>query len=384
MSHAIAGVLPIVHTPFTNDDQIDVESLERQIEWACSVGTDGFCTGMVSELLRLTSRERLELNRRIAELNAGRKVVVAGVGAESTKQAVEYAQSAADAGCHAVMAIPPISSALPHHQLLDYFAALAQATPLPVIVQDASSYVGQVIPLSVHAELLDQFGPEKILFKPEASPIGPNLSALRDATQGFRRCLPGRQLSPRHRRYDARHGVSARHHRFVEGTAARRRTDDLQAVLSHLRAGGTATASRPRRIPGRREISAPPARPVRYRPAATTLPLGHGRGDAARTGALAGLPGGGPVGFRHRLAGGPDASTWRIDIRFTARVFVLMTRRTCAVWPVPFFCAFPPARKPFAFFQLRAAYAVRLADSPRSGTGPAIPRPRPGGLQGKT
>jgi 2-keto-3-deoxy-L-arabinonate dehydratase len=191
MSHAIAGVLPIVHTPFTNDDQIDVESLERQIEWACSVGTDGFCTGMVSELLRLTSRERLELNRRIAELNAGRKVVVAGVGAESTKQAVEYAQSAADAGCHAVMAIPPISSALPHHQLLDYFAALAQATPLPVIVQDASSYVGQVIPLSVHAELLDQFGPEKILFKPEASPIGPNLSALRDATQGRARIFEG-------------------------------------------------------------------------------------------------------------------------------------------------------------------------------------------------
>jgi 4-hydroxy-tetrahydrodipicolinate synthase len=51
---------------------------------------------------------------------------------------------------------------------------------LPVIVQDASGYVGQAIPFSVYSELMDRYGPEKILFKPGAAPIGPNLSALRD------------------------------------------------------------------------------------------------------------------------------------------------------------------------------------------------------------
>jgi dihydrodipicolinate synthase/N-acetylneuraminate lyase len=68
---------------------------------------------------------------------------------------------------------------------------LADAVGIPVIVQDASGYVGQAIPMAVYLELLEHYGPEKILFKPEASPIGPNLSALRDATGGRARIFEG-------------------------------------------------------------------------------------------------------------------------------------------------------------------------------------------------
>jgi 4-hydroxy-tetrahydrodipicolinate synthase len=146
---------------------------------------------MVSELLRLTASERVELTHRLAEFNAGRGVVVAGVGAESTKQAVIYAKEAERAGCHAVMAIPPISTALPDDELLGYYTTLADQVDLPVIVQDASGYVGKAIPLSIHQQLVERFGPARILFKPEASPIGPNLSKLRDATGGKARIYEG-------------------------------------------------------------------------------------------------------------------------------------------------------------------------------------------------
>ena len=73
----------------------------------------------------------------------------------------------------------------------DYFIALAEATDLPLIVQDASAYVGQAIPLDVLVKLLDQFGPDKIQFKPEVAPLGPNLSALRDATDGRAKIFEG-------------------------------------------------------------------------------------------------------------------------------------------------------------------------------------------------
>jgi 4-hydroxy-tetrahydrodipicolinate synthase len=188
MGKAIQGVLPIVHTPFLDDDTIDGESLRREIDWAFAQGADGICTGMVSELLRLTFRERVELTSQLVELAARRGVVVAGVGAESTKQALEYAREAEQAGCDAMMAIPPVSTRLPDAQLLEYFTTLAERIDLPLIVQDASSYVGQQIPLDVCLTLLDRFGAEKILFKPEANPIGPRLSALRDATRG-RACV---------------------------------------------------------------------------------------------------------------------------------------------------------------------------------------------------
>jgi 2-keto-3-deoxy-L-arabinonate dehydratase len=191
MASEISGVLPIAHTPFLEDDSIDVVSLRRQIDWAYEQGASGFCTGMVSELLRLTAGERIELTRELADINAGRGVFIAGVGAESTKQALEFAHAAQAAGATGLMAIPPISSALSECHLIDYFSVLASETQLPLIVQDASSYVGQTIPVSVCQTLLDEFGPDQILFKPEAAPLGPNLSALRDATDGRARIFEG-------------------------------------------------------------------------------------------------------------------------------------------------------------------------------------------------
>lgn len=191
MNHDIAGVLPIAHTPFREDESIDVESLTRQIDWAFEVGASGYCTGMVSELLRLTATERNELHQLLAGCNQDRGVFVAGVGAESTPQAVEFTEHARSAGADAVMAIPPTTNALPADQLLEYFSAIAHAADAPLIVQDASSYVGEAIPHTVCLELLDRFGSDRILFKPEAAPLGPNLSALRDLTNGQARIFEG-------------------------------------------------------------------------------------------------------------------------------------------------------------------------------------------------
>lgn len=191
MKRHIAGVLPILHTPFDEADRIDRDSLSREIDWAFEIGADGVCSAMVSEMLRLTTTERNDLNRLIVDLTAGRGCVIASVGAESSRQALEYARAAADAGCDALMAIPPIATALPSEALWRYFSTLAEAVHLPLIVQDASSYVGVSIPTSFYVRLLDEYGPEKILFKPEGAPIGPNISDLRDQSGGRARMFDG-------------------------------------------------------------------------------------------------------------------------------------------------------------------------------------------------
>ena len=190
-SKQLTGVLPIVHTPFTDADTIDEPSLRRQLDWAFDTGANGCGTGMVSEILRLTTAERTQLANLIPEIVEGRGPVFANCGAESTAQAVTWAKEAAVAGNDALMAIPPTLTSLPANQVQDYFTAIAEATDLPLIVQDASAYVGQAIPLEVHVKLLEKFGPDKILFKPEAAPLGPNLSALRDATNGEARIFEG-------------------------------------------------------------------------------------------------------------------------------------------------------------------------------------------------
>lgn len=191
MPKPLAGVLPVVHTPFTEADAIDAAALRRAVDWAFAAGADGLGTGMVSETFRLTSDERLSLAAMLAEFAAGRGPVFAAVGAESTKQALAYAVAAEKAGCDAVMAVPPLTARLGDRQLLDHFRAIADGIGIPVIVQDASGYVGQPIPVGVCVELLDRYGPEKVVFKPEAAPNGPTLSALRDATGGRAKLFEG-------------------------------------------------------------------------------------------------------------------------------------------------------------------------------------------------
>ena len=71
-----------------------------------------------------------------------------------------------------------------------YFSHILRSVQIPLIVQDASGYVGRPMPISLYARLLDEFG-DRVYFKPEATPIGPRLSALRDATAGEARVFEG-------------------------------------------------------------------------------------------------------------------------------------------------------------------------------------------------
>lgn len=183
MSHAIKGVLPVVHMPYQDDLSIDYATLEREVDWLFDTGADGYCLALVSDTLRLTAAERLELPAKLVQFAKDRGPVVISVGAESAVQACEYARAAGCAGAGAVMAIPPLSQGCTESDLQAYFEAILEAAGVPVFIQDASSYVGQAMSLDFQAHLFEQYG-DRILFKPEATPLGPCISALRDKTGG--------------------------------------------------------------------------------------------------------------------------------------------------------------------------------------------------------
>ncbi len=185
------GVLPVLQTPLTEQGCLDAETLKAEIDWAFATGADGVVVAMVSEILRLSEAGRRELAQQVCQASQGRGYSVISVGAESTLVAVELAQHAESVRASAVMAIPPVTTSLGSNATRDYFAAIASSISIPLVVQDASGYVGSAIDISVYLDLLSQFGPERIYFKPEASPLGPNLSRLRDATQGQARIFEG-------------------------------------------------------------------------------------------------------------------------------------------------------------------------------------------------
>ena len=57
MPRRLQGVIPILQTPFHEDEAIDFASLRREVDWAIAHGVDGLGTGMVSETLRLATDE---------------------------------------------------------------------------------------------------------------------------------------------------------------------------------------------------------------------------------------------------------------------------------------------------------------------------------------
>lgn len=185
------GVLPVLQTPFDDNDAIDWPVLEREIDWAFEVGADGVVVAMVSEVLRLGYQGRKELAAAVCGAAGWRGFVVISVSAESIAEAIDFARHAELLGADAVMAIPPIAASLGSAATGDYYAAIAGAISIPLVVQDASSYVGSAIDLGVYLRLLDEFGERRILFKPEAQPLGPNLSRLRDASRGRARIFEG-------------------------------------------------------------------------------------------------------------------------------------------------------------------------------------------------
>ena len=183
MSNMIRGVLPVFQTPFHEDESVDFSTLMREIVWLFDTGADGVVMAMVSETLRLSAEERKEVAEAACIMGRPLGHVVISVGAESSRVAAGYAQHAELSGASAVMAIPPVSVAISEDELRGYYERILRATTLPVIVQDASGYVGRPMSTALQADLFNRHG-SRVMFKPEASPIGPRLTALREATGG--------------------------------------------------------------------------------------------------------------------------------------------------------------------------------------------------------
>jgi 2-keto-3-deoxy-L-arabinonate dehydratase len=179
----IRGILPIIHMPYHEDQSIDFTTLQREIDYVFDTGAHGFGLALVSDTLRLTAQERLEMPAHLVRFAAGRGPVVISVGAESTAQARAFARAAEDGGASAIMAIPPLSQGLAEPELRGYFEELLDEIDIGVFVQDASSYVGKAMSLELQAELFLQHG-SRVLFKPEATPLGPCISGLVELTGG--------------------------------------------------------------------------------------------------------------------------------------------------------------------------------------------------------
>jgi 4-hydroxy-2-oxoglutarate aldolase len=131
-----SGVHIPTTTPFDGAGEVDEGALRSNLEAFGSTGVAGFLIGgSTGEAVLLDTQER-DRTLRIAREAAHDLIVIAGTGAESRRRTLRLTRMAADAGADAVLVQPPAfyTGAMTPGVLIDHFTAVADASPVPVLV----------------------------------------------------------------------------------------------------------------------------------------------------------------------------------------------------------------------------------------------------------
>jgi len=178
------GVYPVIQMPLDDNEKIDPVVLAKEIDWLLTSGSVGIVLAMVSEVLRFSHDERRSQWQLTLKLLDGRAPLVASVGAESTAIAVQLAKFAELDGASALMATPPTSFPATDDEIYNYYRSIIDSVKIPVIVQDASNYMGQPLSISLYQKLLNEYGNKRVQFKPEAKPVKDRMQQLQDVANG--------------------------------------------------------------------------------------------------------------------------------------------------------------------------------------------------------
>lgn len=131
-------------TPWTADQSaIDVEALDKHIQHLIDAGVHGLVPGgSTGEFSAMTLPERKQLIEIFVKSAAGRVPVIAGIGALSTKDGVELAEHAAQAGSSALMVVPPFYDSVSVEQLHEMLGDMHAASSLPIMYYNIPSASG--------------------------------------------------------------------------------------------------------------------------------------------------------------------------------------------------------------------------------------------------
>jgi len=150
------GIFLPITTPFV-DDEVSLDNLERNVQmWLIAPAAGFVVLGTTGEFPHLTFEEKVAVVG-AAVAAAEDKPVIAGTGANSTRETIALTQAAAEQGARAVMVGTPYyyhyRPELKADALYDHFTAVADASPVPVLLYNFPARTGIVLDPDLVAEL---------------------------------------------------------------------------------------------------------------------------------------------------------------------------------------------------------------------------------------
>jgi 4-hydroxy-tetrahydrodipicolinate synthase len=149
------GVCTIALTPFTDEGDLDEQSIRALAEYYLDAGVHSVTIlGIMGEAHKLSDAERLAVAERYISAVGGLVPVVVGCSATATKVVVERARAAEEAGAAAVMVAPP-NNQRNLELVFEHYRRVAESVSVPVVVQDEPVNTGVVMPAPFIARLVD-------------------------------------------------------------------------------------------------------------------------------------------------------------------------------------------------------------------------------------
>ncbi|MCX7137283.1 MAG: 4-hydroxy-tetrahydrodipicolinate synthase [Proteobacteria bacterium] len=179
----LTGSMVAIVTPMHDDGSLDFDAFRKLIDWHIAEGTDGIVVvGTTGESPTVDFDEHHQLIQIAVEHAKGRIPIIAGTGANSTREAIELAAYAKKAGAGASLSVVPYYNKPTQEGLYRHFRAIAEAVEIPQIVYN--------VPGRTVADLQN----DTMLRLAEV----PNIVGLKDATANLERGAELlRQLPPR-------------------------------------------------------------------------------------------------------------------------------------------------------------------------------------------
>jgi len=147
------GTFTAIVTPFKNG-AIDEAALKRLIQNQIKAGIDGVVpVGTTGESPTVSYEEHIHIVQLAVKFVAGKTKVIAGTGANSTKEAIYLTQAAEKAGADGSLQVAPYYNKPTQEGLFQHFRAIARATKLPIILYSIPARSGVEIGVDTMARL---------------------------------------------------------------------------------------------------------------------------------------------------------------------------------------------------------------------------------------
>lgn len=175
----IEGSIVALVTPMARDGSVDYPALAALVEWHIASGTNAIvAVGTTGESATLDVDEHTMVIRRTVEVSKGRIPIIAGTGANSTQEAIEWTQAAKDAGADACLLVTPYYNKPSQRGLIAHHTRIAESVAIPQILYN--------VPGRTACDML----PDTILALSQV----PNIVGVKEATGSLER---GREILQR-------------------------------------------------------------------------------------------------------------------------------------------------------------------------------------------